>query len=210
MIQPLVAVITPTFNRPLEFLDRCIRSVQWQTYGINQIKHFICHDGPNPNKESFKEYLSSNNWHNIFYSEMDFNTNTYGASVRQHILDVYTEDVKYVVHLDDDNLLFPEFIQEHVKILEQNEDAKFSICKIIHTGPLPSKLGPAPQIISGTPPVFQNIDTLQVMVNKDAMKLCGWTQNKGKLGYCNDGYTYERLGTLYKWIELPKILAIHL
>ena len=77
-------------------------------------------------------------------------------------------------------------------------------------GPLPSKLGNPPQIINGTPPVFQNIDTLQIMVKTSAMQTCGWTQNRGKQGYCNDGYTYERLGLMFKWIELPRLLAVHL
>jgi hypothetical protein len=71
-------------------------------------------------------------------------------------------------------------------------------------------MGEAPKIITGVPPVFKNIDTLQIMVRAKAMKACGWSQYTGNQGYCNDGYTYQRLGEMFRWIELPKLLAIHI
>ena len=206
-LKPKVAVITSTYKRPLDIVDRCIRSVQWQTYGIENIVHYICHDGPSEN------LLEHQEWNNVIYTEVPYNTNSYGAGVRQYVLDHYIKsraDIDYVVHLDDDNLLFPDFIESHVSILESNLEAHFSICKILHLGPLPGHLGKPPQILNGTPPVFQNIDTLQVMVRVPSMIACGWTQHQGKAGYCNDGYTYDRLGKLFKWVELPKLLAIHL
>lgn len=206
-----VAILTSTYNTDMFKLDRCIRSVQWQTYGIDNIDHYICHDGPNADKQAeMLEYFKNNNWQNVKYFQLSENTNSYGASIRQFLLDTAVTNHKYVVHLDDDNLLFPEFVQEHYNVLEQEINCDFSVCKIVHLGPLPEHLLPAPAIISGIPPVFRNIDTLQVMVKTQAMRECKWDQRVGRDGYFNDGYTYDRLGKMFKWAEISKLLAIHL
>jgi len=207
-IFPKVAVITSTYKRPSDIIDRCIRSVQWQTYGIDNIIHYICHDGCSDTVDY--DYTK---WKNVLYTETPEVTCNYGAGVRQYILDTYiknSEDIKYILHLDDDNILFPEFIKTHIDVLEANKDADFSICEIIHLGPLPSHLGRPPQVITGIPPVYQNIDTLQVVARKEAMMECGWTQNSGIKGYCNDGSTFEKLGKMFKWTSISKLLAVHI
>jgi hypothetical protein len=142
------------------------------------------------------------------------NTNSYGGGVREYVLSNFIEKnptfFEYLVHLDDDNVLFPHFIQRNVEALEANPLKSFSICRIVHLGPLPQHLGPAPQVINGIPPVFQNIDTLQVVVRTSAMIQCRWDTFSGEKGYYNDGYTYDRLGKLFDWIEVPELLAIHI
>lgn len=203
MTKPIVGIITPTYNRPFKTIQRCIQSVKWQTY--SNIVHIICHDGPWSSPLS----LEPNN--NIIITNTPERTNSYGAGIRQYVLDNnITTDIKYLVHLDDDNVIFPDFVEEHVEVLESNSEVDFSICQILHNGPLPANLGTPPKIISGIPPIFRNIDTLQIMVRTPAMKICGWTQYTGDKGYCNDGYTYERLGKLFKWAEIPKLLAVHI
>lgn len=204
-MNPIVAVITPTYRRDAKTLNKCIRSVQWQTYPA--VEHYICHDGPwekDPAVDLLRSTVPA------IWLNTPTRTNTYGASVRQYVLDQLPPGVKYLVHLDDDNLLFPDFVEEHVKLLEENPDAGFSICRISHNGPLPEHLGEAPKILTGIPPVFRNIDTLQVVVRTEAMQQCAWSQFTGTQGYCNDGYTYQRLGEMFKWVEVPKLLAIHM
>ena len=203
---PEVAIITPTYKRSSKTLHRCIRSVLWQSY--SKTAHYICHDGPWLEDEAvdlLKDEYTSVSWMNT-----PARTNTYGAGVRQYVLDQLPENIKYVIHLDDDNILFPEFVEEHINCLEHHPEVDFSICRISHNGPLPAHLGEAPKILSGIPPVFQHIDTLQIMVRVKAMRECGWTQFQGDQGYYNDGYTYQRLGELFRWVELPKLLAIHI
>lgn len=206
-----VAILTPTYKRSIGVLDTCIRTVQYQTYGIDNISHFICHDGIDLAKEiEFNNYTKQNNWNNIKYIQLEKNTNNFGAGVRQYLLDNFiTSDFDYVVHLDDDNILYPDFVMEHVKILQDNPDKHFSICNILHCGPLPEHFGNVPAIVTGVPPVYRNIDTLQIMVKVNSMKKCGWIQKTGIDGYCNDGYTYEKLGKMFSWIHIPKILAVH-
>ena len=203
---PRVAIITPTYKRDSKTLHRCIRSVLWQSY--SNTTHYICHDGPwleDEAVELLREEYQLVNWMNT-----PSRTNSYGAGVRQFVMDVLSEDIDYIVHLDDDNVIFPDFVEEHVACLDNHPEADFSICRISHNGPLPTHLGTPPKILTGLPPVFRNIDTLQIMVRAKAMKACGWTQHTGEQGYCNDGYTYQRLGEMFRWVELPKLLAIHI
>lgn len=205
-MNPDVAIITPTYNRDTKTVLRCIKSVQAQTYA--RVAHYICHDGPwtmNKDLENLQSSYSMINW-----GHTKTRTNTYGAGVRQYVLDRLPESIKYVAHLDDDNIIFPDFVEEHVSALETNPEVGFSICKILHNGPLPHHLGNPPQIISGIPPVMMNIDTLQAMVRADAMRACGWFQYTGIEGYRNDGHTYQKLGQMFPWVELPKLLAIHI
>lgn len=212
MFIPHVAIITPTHNTNLNILERCIRSVQWQSYGTDNITHFIFHDGlSKKSQEDFDNSMQINNWKNINYGQLPYNTNSYGAGVRQYVMDNHiTEKFDYIINLDDDNILFPDFVKTHVSVLEKHTEEQFSICKIIHLGPLPIHLHPVPAVISGIPPVYRNIDTLQIMVRTSAMKQCSWAQKTGISGYCNDGETYEKLGKMFKWIEIPEILAIHM
>lgn len=204
-----VAIITSTWKRDIKIIERCIQCVQYQTFnGI--IKHYICSDGPEEN--NVKDFILNKNKSNIMYLNTGINTNSWGAGPRQFVLDYLSNDIPdYVFHYDDDNVIFPEFIEEHISILENNKHIGFSICNIIHNGPLPSKFGQhLPQILTGIPPVYQNIDTMQAVIRYEEMKKCGWTSFSGINGYCNDGYTYDRLGKQTSYIHIPKLLGIHI
>lgn len=207
---PTVAIITPTYKRPIKVIDRCVRSVKSQSYQGTMI-HIICSDGPE--EEHVRQYVDELNDPCTIYVSTEENTNSYGGGVREHVLRTLVNDdptIKYLVHLDDDNVLFPHFVQDHVETLEANPDKAFSICRILHLGPLPERLGTAPQVINGIPPVLQNIDTLQVVVRRNVMLECGWNTFSGEKGYYNDGYTYERLGKMFEWVEIPELLAVHI
>lgn len=201
-----VLVITPTSKRNLKIIERCIQSVKYQTYR-NPIHHIICSDGDK--EEHIEKFLKNTS---CIYCNIKTPANTYGASVRQFVLDhlnYFSLNPTYILHLDDDNLIFPHYIETMVSALKKAQ-TDFAICKILHLGPLPHHLGTPPQIISGIPPIKQNIDTLQVLVKKDAILQCQWETKSGPLGYFNDGVTFERLGKMFSWIEVPELLGIHL
>jgi len=207
---PKVAIITPTYKRDINIIDRGVRSVRSQSYAGSML-HIICSDGPE--EEHVKQYVESLQDPYIIYVCTGENTNSYGGGVREYVLRNFIESdlsIKYLVHMDDDNVLFSHFVERNVEALESNPDKAFSICKILHLGPLPQHLGSAPQVINGIPPVFQNIDTQQVVVRREAMIACGWDTFSGEQGYYNDGYTYDRLGKMFEWIEVPELLAVHI
>lgn len=207
---PIVAVITPTWKRDIKIIDRCIRSVAGQSYR-GKFFHIICSDGPE--EQEVKDLIDSYKSLQLQYFCTGESTNSYGGGVRHWVLENVLKDMSmldYICHVDDDNVIFPHYVETHVDALEDSKECGFSICKILHLGPLPAHLGTAPQVINGIPPVFQNIDTLQTMVRKDAMIQCGWDHFSGEKGYYNDGYTYERLGRMFKWKEISELLAIHI
>lgn len=213
-----IEIITPTVNRSIEVIERCIASVIWQQ-GMDKhsIRQIVCTDGDaEPHVENLVERMNRLQDNvQIEYAYTGNATKSYGGGVRHFVMenilkeDILSGNIDYMAHLDDDNILYPHFLQKNIDALEQSPDAQFSICKVIHFGPLPSHLGLPPQVISGIPPVLRNIDTLQVVVRAKAMLECGWEHQSGELGYYNDGFTYERLGKMFSYVEVPEILGIH-
>ena len=213
MILPDVYIITPTYRRDLKTIERCVACVRSQVYEGN-IYHIICSDGDREDSlaafQDIKKQTGSDN-RILRYCWTNEHTNSWGAGVRQHVLrDIPAVEGAYVAHVDDDNIIFPHYVRDQVMALEAHPECGFSICQIIHDGPLPDHLGRPPAIITGIPPRVQNIDTLQVIVRIEAMRTCGWICETGSMGYLNDGRTYEKLGKLFKYVEVPDILGVHL
>lgn len=197
----LVSVITPTWNRPLEILERCIRSVEYQTH--TNWEHIICSDGPNPVLE---KYLQERNSSKLRYIHLSEHSNDFGNTPRQFSLQ-YTNG-NFIVFLDDDNLIYPHFFEKMLAPLSDTKiETGFAVCKILHLGPLPKHLGNPPKVLSGIPVRVKNIDSLQVMVKKRALfKIGGWDQ---KSGYFADGYTFQRLAEKFSYVTVDQILGIH-
>jgi hypothetical protein len=117
-------------------------------------------------------------------------------------------DGKYLCFYDDDNIILPTYLEELSKALDENKGAAFAICQIVHMGPLQKFVATPPAVLTGVPPKLYHIDTLQVMVRTGAIQGVGWDQSQG--GFYGDGTTYEILGKRYQWIEVPKILGVHI
>lgn len=200
-IKPKITIITPTWNRPLEILERAIRSVKYQTF--QDFEHLICSDGF---EEKVKQYVESKKDPKLKYLSLKKHYKDFANKARQH---AFTKAKgEYIVFLDDDNLIFPHYLEKMLDALK-NTDSKtaFSICKIIHLGPLPKHLGIPPQIINGLPVKVQNVDTLQLMIKqKNLSDIGGWNQDTD---YLADGYTYEELAKKYEYVEVPEVLGIH-
>lgn len=215
-----VAIVTPTILSDFEKLKRCIKSVQNQTY--NNIQHIIIID--NFYKKEYDNMLNyfKDNFNCEFYFTESEKSDTWGAYPRQFFLDEIVSEnpdlYKYVVHLDDDNYMFPEYVKEMVDVIEKN-NVDAAICKIYHHGPVSPNYFKNYDVInedenvvcivSGNPPVLMNIDTLNVMIKTDKMYNHGWVCKKGYNGYCNDGETFESLFKNIEYVYLNKILAIH-
>jgi hypothetical protein len=57
----------------------------------------------------------------------------------------------------------------------------------------------------------QNIDTLQVVARLDAINAVGWTtKTADEGGYLNDGLTFERLAGRFRYVEVPRVLGVHM
>lgn len=193
-----VTILTPTLHRPMEVVARCIESVNRQT--IASWQHWICSDGE---REAAIELLCRHEPRRT-YMYLPNPTGHYGAGVRAALVPEVTTD--YIAFLDDDNMLLPKFCERMVEALDRRPGAGFAICQIVHHGPLMPQLGLPPAILTGVPPVVNNIDTLQVMVRTRVMVESGWAL----MGYGSDGATYERLAQRFPWIAVDEVLALHL
>ena len=201
----MISIITPTFNRPLTVVERCLTSVDRQTYG--DWEHIVVSDGVR--EEAVAELVKKRPDGKRRY-EVVPKQGGFGAAVRQEALKFAGGD--YLVFLDDDNIIFPRFLEKMLdgfltppEKMAHQPWPEFVICECLHFGPLQSFFGPAPVVLKGEPKLY-HIDTLQIMVKKEAFLKVGWQGND----YFADGRTYEMLGKTYKWINIPEVLCAHL
>ena len=194
----MVTVITPTYKRSKDVIERAVGSLRAQTYC--NWKQIICSDGIL--EEGPRSIADSED--NISYFVSSKSYNDYGPGVRQEMLSIV--DTEYVCFLDDDNILMPTYLEKMIKAIEEN-NVDLSICHCLHYGPLPASFGKAPKIITGMPPRLYNIDTIQIVCKTEAIKDIGW-QTIGE--YYADGVTYEMLANKYDYVEVPEVLALHL
>lgn len=216
-----VLVITPTILSNFEKLERCIRSVENQRTTDNIIQHLIVYDGYE--KDIPPDAYKYNDLYLDIVATDQERSDTWGAYPRQFGLDILF-DVSgsmlfdFVLFLDDDNYLFPEYVGEMMdSMIQNNTDA--AICKIYHHGPVnvgyhKNKIQVNTEedvvcVISGNPPELYNIDTLNIMFSTHVWKDKKWVVNKGIDGYLNDGNTYKEVLKDLNISYVDKILAIH-
>lgn len=200
---PTISVLTPTWNRGIKMLSRCMACVNWQTF--QDWEHVIVSDGPDPVLREYFAVKSKDDPKRHFH-ELEENHADYGASVRKLAMPLLKG--KYIAFLDDDNVMFPEFLEEMVGALEGSDpDVGFAVCQILHMGPLQAWVGTPPQVLTGWPIVVGGIDTLQVVVKREAIEKTGWIAEKG---FFSDGHTYETLSKEYRHVRIEKVLGVHI
>jgi hypothetical protein len=198
----LVSVITPTFRREPKVVRRCCNCVQLQT--VSNWEQLVCSDGVE--EPVIKEMIEGLGDKRIQYCH----TNTkkpgdFGNTVRSEMLKKARG--KYVIFMDDDNVILPEYLEKMINAIEKGK-VDFGICQVVHFGPLnESEVGKAPQVLTGNPVKLYHIDSLQVMVRREAMLDVGWDTDSG---YIADGVSLEALGKKYKPVHLNEILGFHL
>jgi glycosyltransferase involved in cell wall biosynthesis len=195
-----ITIVTPTLNRPLPVVERCIASVNQQT--LVGWEHIICSDGQP--ESAVEELVRRGHDGRRCYTHVSPARGHFGAGVRAAVLPEVRSP--FVAFLDDDNLLFPRFCERMIGALEAHPEAGFAICQIVHAGPLHPRFGAPPALLRGVPPVTGNIDTLQVVARTEAIQKVGWVLD----GYGSDGATYERLAAAFPWIAVEEVLGLHL
>jgi glycosyltransferase involved in cell wall biosynthesis len=114
---------------------------------------------------------------------------------------------EFVLFCDDDNIILPSYMEKMVKAVEQS-GKEFAICRVVHFGPLnEAVLGKPPRILTGIPVKLYHVDPLQFLVRRPAMLEVGWDVEHG---YVADGYTLEKLGSLFGFVEVEEVLGFHL
>lgn len=200
--QITATVITPTYKRDPETVKRAIDCMKLQT--MTDWEHLICSDGIC--EDNIKQLVDELNDSRVKYNYTEKRIEgDYGNIVRSEMLQKARG--KYVVFMDDDNLIMPHYLERMINAIEESEK-DFAVCRIVHFGPLREDIaGKPPQVLTGIPVELHRVDSLQVVARRDAIQDIGWdTEN----GYLADGYTLQALGNNYEYVEVPEILGYHM
>lgn len=214
------SIITPTYNRDLSIVKRCIDSVNGQSY--NNWEHIIISDC-DYDEVQIKELCENmpNCDKRVYMNTGKQNSNTWGAYPRNIAQQKATGD--FCLFLDDDNIIMSHSLRIAHDIIDDKTLAV--IWSIYHNGPLSTYHIPdsgvvnnntrLSYILSGIPPEKYKIDTLNLIIKTNVICEVGWVCNVGYSGYCNDGDTYDKIfkGGIIKNDEIkitPEILGVHL
>jgi hypothetical protein len=201
-----VTVITPTFQRDLGTIRRCIDCVQLQTTNA-RIEHIICSDGPV--EGHVKAMIEGLGLQDVFYrnTAKAKRPGDFGNTVRADMLE--RAKGEFILFFDDDNIIMPQYLEKMIEALRSSPANDFAVCEIVHFGPLNERelnIAP-PAVLTGEPVRLYHVDPLQVLVRREIMQRVGWDVENG---YLADGHTLEKLGKEGEYVKVPEILAIHI
>lgn len=153
--QPLVSIVTPTWQRYEFLLGRCMPSVQAQTYG--NVEHIIVSDGPDPELAERIARVTAWRGDSVRFEQLPEHDPAirWGLHARLRGIDLAKGD--YIAYLDDDNSFRPEHVARLAAALEASPGAGFAYSRMQVNG-----RGPA-YVIGTDPPVCGLIDTSQIM-----------------------------------------------
>lgn len=202
-ISPIITIITPTFKRNTRILKRCIDSINSQTYP--HWRHLIIADDKTLVGHVSDEIIEKYSSEKRQFIPLGHRSNNSGNSPR--IFGISKIESEFTFFFDDDNVVFPNYLETCMDYFKTHPQIEMSICKIIHLGPLPAHLCPPPKVLNGNPPVLQNIDTLQACIRSHIVKTYGWLETGV---YLADGYTLENFAKNCKYGYIDDVLGVHL
>ena len=165
MVTPLVSVITPTWQRHGMLLDRCVPSVQAQTYPA--VEHIIVSDGPDKDLAEELADLAAANWWDIRFVQLDeWHGLHWGSRARLAGLEHATGDV--IAYLDDDDAYRPEHLATLVPALLSDPAAGFAFSLMA------SHQGGDPAVIGTPVPAYCNIGTPMIVHHRSLLEVATW------------------------------------
>lgn len=189
-----VSVISPTWGRHQLLLERCIPSVQVQTW--LDVEHVVVSDGPD---DRLAEILAESVWVHerpIVYGELPEHPDdgcNFGAYSRNHGLTLATGDL--IAYLDDDNAFRPNHVEVLVTALA-NSDADFAYSQMVRH--------PAEDVVGRTPPAHGSVDSSILMHRRDTPAKFGlWpTPSPYEVDWVLVRGWLERGAT---WVHVPEV-----
>jgi glycosyltransferase involved in cell wall biosynthesis len=104
---PEVSIITPTWQRHDLLLNRCIPSVQAQTFG--RVEHVVVSDGPDPElREKMRHQMEEGGFtHPVTFYELP----EHKGRCEARMTGISMAQGEYIAYIDDDDALRPEHCQ---------------------------------------------------------------------------------------------------
>lgn len=166
MDSPLVSVITPTWQRHDLLLNRCVPSVDAQTY--QEIEHVIVSDGPDPElAEKLFPPLRSGGRSRWFTSLPSHEESPHwGHLSRLHGLQLAAGEL--IAYVDDDDALRPEHCALLAQALADHPEAGFAVSLMAsHSVSAETEIGHGP-------PSCGNIGTPMIMHRREILEYGTW------------------------------------
>src|SRR3990167_6459794 len=110
-MEPKVTIIITTYNRAHLIVDRALYSALHQDFDDYEIL-VVDHGSTDNTEEVVKSYEDKR----IRYHKMPFNI---GCVTEARNLGAKLAKGKYIVFLDDDNMLYPQYLKEVIPIIEK-------------------------------------------------------------------------------------------
>jgi glycosyltransferase involved in cell wall biosynthesis len=198
----LISVVTPTWKRHQLLLDRCIPSVQAQTWP--EVEHVIVSDGPDtPLEKYLHRELVPEVKHRIVYGHApvhDDSPHNWGSAARNHAAKLVAGDL--VAYLDDDNAYRPDHLALLAKELLANPQADFAYSQML--------THPHERIVGAVPPTYGHIDTSLLMHRADTLDKYGDWPLAGQIEHSDQhapdwGVVAKWLDGGAKWVHVPQV-----
>ena len=206
-----VSLITPTFGDASTLIERCIPSVEAQTYP--DLEHVIVVDGPTDTRISESErrrvVALGRRWHE-FTPEPSWGTmaRLVGSALARG---------DYIAYIDHDDALLPKHVEKLVALLEDTgSDWVYSQMAVVRDGRLTGEL-----VGNGTPR-FRQISTQMLLHRAELFNIANWdpycrharkTLAPDQLawaGYSSDWDLVDRwLRSRASWAYLPEVTVHH-
>lgn len=195
-MKPLVSVITSTYKRHKELLERAIPSVKNQTY--KNIEHIVISDGPDKTLRNLLQgkkvqYCElGQNWHSL--------TNKKSIGAIPRLVGTYLAKGQYIAYLDDDDEYLSDHVESLVTLIEKEKlDFAFSQMKVVWNDGREGIVGDGRIIWGG-------VGTPMLIHKTSLLVHAQWTAQ----GYAEDFNLYEGfLANGAKWDFLPKVTCIY-
>ena len=165
MAEPLVTVVTPTWQRRETVLARCVPSVLAQDYP--HVEHVVVSDGPDPELEALAADVASDRVRFEFLPEHD-PAARWGHWARLRGIGLAKGDI--IAYLDDDNAFRPDHLSAIVgKMLAEDADFGYSIGLFQGRG--------QPYPVGAAPPSYGQIDTSLIVHRRELLERGTWEQS---------------------------------
>lgn len=164
--QPLVSVVTPTWQRYELLLARCMPSVAAQTY--DNVEHVIVSDGPDPELAERIARVAAWRGESLRFEQLPEHDPAVRWGLHARLRGIELAKGGYIAYLDDDNAFRPEHVSRLVAALEATPEAGFAYSRMQVNG-----RGPA-YLIGSDPPFCGLIDTSQIMHRRALLDVATW------------------------------------
>ena len=161
MTGPLVSVITPTWDRHDFLMDRCIPSVQAQTWP--HVEHVVVSDGPDLELKLSLALTDPD----VRFDELPDRDGAghWGHRARLHAIGISKGDL--ITYLDDDDAYRPEHCAVLAQALEDHPGADFAYSLMSSDG----------AVIGQDPPVYCQIGTPMIMHRRETLAMGTWERS---------------------------------